>query len=334
MNSDTQSFELALLVLNLDKNSFSKMKRSELVQYLEQNLKTIDPNNKRKTLVASKIVLQYKRPDSTIRPEISSEMKSEMKPEMQQMQSEMQQMQQMQQMQSEMQQMQQMQSEMQQMKQMKQMQQMQQMQQMNKMKIPPNAGAYIPTEVGCVNNGPIDQYACPLREYNPFGPCNKCNCGNDTRFPCNLINDRNSLDEDDVAGYNIGFDDKYNYNNLLKFRTRTFEEALITPNDSDAIYEKGGYPKLNDETFNPKISRLQQPLLTLGIYRLGYKNDKSIMSEDKSRENFTTFTSSYNSVYVNNNGTGYIKEDSMKQQDNQPIIEKHLERRIENNKII
>jgi hypothetical protein len=269
MNSDTQSFELALLVLNLDKNSFLKMKRSELVQYLEQNLKTIDPNNKRKSLVASKIVLQYKRPDQVIRPEsrqvIRPESSQVIRPEVQNKKH---------------------------------------IQHMNKMQIPANAGAYIPTEVGCVNNGPIDQNACPLREYQPFGPCDKCNCGNDTRFPCNLINDRNSLDEDDVAGYNIGFDDNYNYDNLLRFRTKTFEEALITPNDSDAIYEKGGYPKLNDETFNPKISRLQQPLLTLGIYRQGYQNDTS---DQKARENFTTFTSSCNSVYMNNNGNSYIK---------------------------
>ena len=205
------------------------------------------------------------------------------------------------------------------------------MKQMNKIRIPANAGAYIPTEVGCVNNGPIDQYACPMREYQPFGPCNKCNCGNDTRFPCNLINDRNSLDKDDIDGYNVGFDDKYNYNNLLRFRTKTFEEALITPNDSDAIYEKGGYPKLNDETFNPKISRLQQPLLTLGIYREGYQNDPS---EQKATENFTTFTSSYNSVYVNNNGNGYIKANSMNQIDNEPKMERHYERKIVNNKIM
>jgi hypothetical protein len=285
MNSDTQSFELALLVLNLDKNSFLKMKRSELVHYLDQNLKTIEPNNKRKIQVASKIVLQNKKPDQKIRPEI----KSEIRPEFHNKQY------------------------------------------INRMQMPSGAGAHISTEVSCVNNGPIDQNSCPMREYQPFGPCNKCNCGNDTRFPCNLINDRNSLDEDDVSGYNIGFDDKYNYANLLKFRTKTFKEALITPNESDAIYEKGGYPKLNEETFNPKISRLQQPLLTLGIYRQGYQNDQS---EQKALENFTTFTSSYNSVYVNNNGNGYIKANSMKQLDNEPKIETHLERKIVNNKII
>ena len=58
------------------------------------------------------------------------------------------------------------------------------------------------------------------------------------------------------------------------------------------------------------------------------------MSEQKSRENFTTFTSSYNSVYVNNNGNGYINENSMKQLDNQPKIQTRSERMIVNNKII
>jgi hypothetical protein len=306
MNSDTQSFELALLVLNLDKNNFNKMKRDELKQYLENNLKNVDPSIKRKILVASKIVLQNKK----------EQIRQEIKPEY-----------------------------------VKRILQEQMNnpppqlvagllppnpEHLNNTSRPPQPGARIPTNIGCNydmnDNGIIDQYACPLREYNPFGPCNKCNCGNDTRFPCNLINSKDSVTEDnDVAGYNVGIDDKYNYNNLLKFRTKTFEEALITPNDTDSIYEKGGYPKLNDETFNPKISRLTQPLLTLGIYRQGYSNDKS---EINAREDFTTFTSSYNSVYVNNNGSGYIKEKHSHQLDDQPMVNTSYEKKIVNNKII
>ena len=267
MNSENQSFELSLLVLNLDKNKFNKMKINELKHHLIQNLKNTNSENKQKIFMASKIALQNKNKESELELEY------------------------------------------------------------NQNKLPSQPGAKISNKISCnYNNQDIDEYSCPLQEYNPFNSCNKCNCKNDTKFPCNLIN--NSRPEESVKGYNIGFEDNYNYDNLLRFNTPTYREALITPSDSDLIYEPDGYPKLNTNTFNPNISRLSQPLQTLGLYQ------NKVISNNNYKENFTTFTSEYNSTYFNNNGNGFIKVNSSNQLNNEPKISKSFEKKISNNKII
>jgi hypothetical protein len=136
-----------------------------------------------------------------------------------------------------------------------------------------------------------------LKEYTQ---CDKCNCGS-TTFPCNLINDVTNKESGtssnlgSVSGYNYSLDNNYSYDNVLKYKTKTFDEALLTKNDTSYIYNHP--PKLNEATFNPQISRLTQPLASLNIFR-----EKSV---DGYKDVFGMFDDTYEFDNLKNNNHNY-----------------------------
>lgn len=110
----------------------------------------------------------------------------------------------------------------------------------------------------------------------------------------------------------------------INYQTPIFSEALINPPNvvnSNVTRYIGGY---NPNTFNPQISRLSQPLDTIGLYQnkfhnpmtnfnnsvRGYGPESKVRLEEHSRNPTThpvsdsknTLYSQYSSVYVNDNG--------------------------------
>ncbi|AYV80303.1 MAG: hypothetical protein Gaeavirus28_2 [Gaeavirus sp.] len=144
----------------------------------------------------------------------------------------------------------------------------------------------------------------------------------------------------------------------IDFKTPVFKEALI---DEDNIVNSSvsryldGY---NKNTFNPQISRLQQPLDTLGFYHsyLGEPlNDYSKptgygptsihrgpgdpgnpeafgnIENQKKHDKRNMLYTEYSSVYVNNNGSGYLEDKLYEKIDNEEPITKKTFRKILNN---
>lgn len=141
----------------------------------------------------------------------------------------------------------------------------------------------------------------------------------------------------------------------VNYKTPMFEEALIDPynvTNSEVTRYLSGF---NPNTFDPYLSRLSQPLDTIGLYQ--NKIDEPIMNYGKStgygpeikvrrEENFGNLNthpipdtkyasySQYSSVQINNDGEGYIDEEITNKINNENPITKKTHYRIHNGKII
>ena len=139
------------------------------------------------------------------------------------------------------------------------------------------------------------------------------------------------------------------------YQTPVFEEALIDPFNvvnSEVTRYINGY---NPNTFNPQISRLSQPLDTIGLYQnklhepimnygslTGYGPSSKVRLEEHFGNPTThpvpdtknTMYSQYSSVYVNNDGEGYYQNEMVnKINEEKPIVEK-IYKKIHNNKFL
>jgi hypothetical protein len=141
----------------------------------------------------------------------------------------------------------------------------------------------------------------------------------------------------------------------VDYQTPVFEEALIDPENvvnSNVTRYIDGY---NPNTFNPQLSRMAQPLDTIGLYQdnaresirnystsTGYGPNAKVRLEEHF-SNPTTHPvsdvrnasySQYSSVYVNDSGEGYYQEQSVNRINGErPIIKKNYHP-IHNNKFV
>jgi hypothetical protein len=130
----------------------------------------------------------------------------------------------------------------------------------------------------------------------------------------------------------------------VNYKTPVYEEALIDPwnvtNSNVTKYTDG----FNPRTFNPKISRMAQPLDTIGLYQnrmhepimncgksTGYGPETKVRLEENFSSPTThpiqevknTLYNQYSSVYVNDNGNGYYQNEMVNQVNNEkPTIRK------------
>ena len=139
----------------------------------------------------------------------------------------------------------------------------------------------------------------------------------------------------------------------IDYQTPVFEQALIDPFNvvnSEVTRYINGY---NPNTFNPEISRLSQPLDTIGLYQnklhesmmnygslTGYGPSAKVRLEEHFQiptshpisDTKNTTYSQYSSVYVNNNGEGYYQNEMINKVNKEnPIVEKTY-KKIHNNK--
>lgn len=127
----------------------------------------------------------------------------------------------------------------------------------------------------------------------------------------------------------------------VNYKTPVFQQALIDPENVVNSNVTRYLDDYNSNTFNPQISRMQQPLDTIGLYQdnthqsmNNFNNYTGFGPEAKVRleehfNNPTThpvpdarnaFYSQYSKLYVTNDGEGYLDESMMQQtNDEQPI---------------
>jgi len=141
----------------------------------------------------------------------------------------------------------------------------------------------------------------------------------------------------------------------VNYQTPVYEEALIDPfnvvNSNVTRYIDG----FNPHTFNPQISRMSQPLDTIGLYQnkthepltnygksTGYGPQTKVRLEEHYSNPTThpvqdvrnTHYNQYSSVYVNDNGEGYYQDEIVdKVNDEKPTIKK-MYKKIHNNKFL
>ena len=134
------------------------------------------------------------------------------------------------------------------------------------------------------------------------------------------------------------------YDPTVNYKIPVYEEALIDPfnvvNSNVTRYIDG----FNPNTFNPQISRISQPLDTIGLYQnkiheplINYGKSTGYGPQIKVRldehyQNPTTHSvqdarntlyNQYSSVYINDNGEGYYQNEIVdKVNDEQPIVRK------------
>lgn len=134
------------------------------------------------------------------------------------------------------------------------------------------------------------------------------------------------------------------YDPTVNYQTPVYEEALIDPfnvvNSNVTRYIDG----FNPNTFNPQISRISQPLDTIGLYQnktheplINYGKSTGYGPQIKVRldehyQNPTTHSvqdarntlyNQYSSVYLNDNGEGYYQNEIVDKVNNeQPIVRK------------
>lgn len=170
-----------------------------------------------------------------------------------------------------------------------------------------------------------------------------------------LLNDLQAIPVNSCDGRTCSSCMMNNCDAKVNYKTPIFEEALIDPfnvtNSSVTRYLDG----FNPTTFDPQISRLSQPLDTIGLYQntlneplmnfgknTGYGPEVKVRNEEHFG-NLTTHPipdtkyatySQYSSVYVNDDGEGYIEQEfSNKINDEKPVINK-FHRRIHKGKLI
>lgn len=120
----------------------------------------------------------------------------------------------------------------------------------------------------------------------------------------------------------------------VNYKTPVFEEALIDPQNVTNSNVTKYLDDFNPNTFNPQISRMSQPLDTIGLYQdnshesiMNYSNLTGFGPEAKVRleEHFgnptthpvpdskNAYYSQYSRIYVNDNGEGFLDEEVTRQ---------------------
>ena len=141
----------------------------------------------------------------------------------------------------------------------------------------------------------------------------------------------------------------------VNYQTPVYEEALIDPFNvvnSDVTKYIDGF---NPNTFNPNISRMIQPLDTIGLYQnkmheplmnygksTGYGPQTKVRLEEHYSNPTThpvqdvknTSYNQYSSVYVNDNGEGYYQNEMVNKVNNEKPIVKNIYKKIHNNKFL
>lgn len=168
-----------------------------------------------------------------------------------------------------------------------------------------------------------------------------------------LLNDLQSIPVNSCAGRSCSYNCMVNNcDKNVDYKTPVFQEAIIDPynvtNSQVTRYIDG----FNNNTFNPTISRMTQPLDTIGLYHdnsnqsinnfsriSGYGPEaKVMMTENFNSPNSNiisdgknTLYNQYSSIYVNNNGNGYYKNNLIHQVNNEkPSIESQSYKIINN----
>ena len=141
----------------------------------------------------------------------------------------------------------------------------------------------------------------------------------------------------------------------VNYQTPVFEEALIDPfnvvNSNVTRYIDG----FNPNTFNPQISRMTQPLDTIGLYQnkmheplinygksTGYGPQTKVRLEEHFQNPTThpvqdvrnTLYNQYSSVYVNDNGEGYYQNEVVDKINNEKPVLRKIYKKIHNNKFL
>ena len=141
----------------------------------------------------------------------------------------------------------------------------------------------------------------------------------------------------------------------VNYQTPVFEEALIDPinvvNSNVTRYIDG----FNPNTFNPQISRMTQPLDTIGLYQnkmheplinygksTGYGPQTKVRLEEHFQNPTThpvqdvrnTLYNQYSSVYVNDNGEGYYQNEMVNKINNEKPVLRKIYKKIHNNKFL
>lgn len=141
----------------------------------------------------------------------------------------------------------------------------------------------------------------------------------------------------------------------VNYQTPVFEEALIDPfnvvNSNVTRYIDG----FNPNTFNPQISRMTQPLDTIGLYQnkmheplinygksTGYGPQTKVRLEEHFQNPTThpvqdvrnTLYNQYSSVYVNDNGEGYYQNEIVDKINNEKPVLRKIYKKIHNNKFL
>lgn len=141
----------------------------------------------------------------------------------------------------------------------------------------------------------------------------------------------------------------------INYKTEVYDEALIDPYNITNSNVTRYNDKFNPNTFNPQLSRLSQPLDTIGLYHdsvnlslanydriSGYGPEAKVRNEEHF-ENLTTHPindvrnatySQYSSVYFNDNGNGFYDQEITKQINNQKPINNKYHYTIRNGNII
>lgn len=170
-----------------------------------------------------------------------------------------------------------------------------------------------------------------------------------------LLNDLQAIPVNSCDGRTCSSCMMNNCDRQVNYKTPVFEEALIDPfnvtNSNVTRYIDG----FNSNTFNPTLSRMSQPLDTLGLYQntkneplmnfgksTGYGPEIKVRNEEHFGNltthpipdtKFATY-SQYSSIYVNNEGEGYVDEEITNQINNQKPETKKLHYRIKGGKIM
>jgi len=140
----------------------------------------------------------------------------------------------------------------------------------------------------------------------------------------------------------------------VNYKTPVFNEALIDPSNVTNSQVTRYIDGFNNNTFDPNLSRLSQPLDTIGLYQ--NQVNEPIMNFGKltgygpevkvRKENFGNLNShpvpdtklasysQYSSVYVNNEGEGYFDEEITRQINNEKPMTQKMHYRIHNGKFI
>jgi hypothetical protein len=168
-----------------------------------------------------------------------------------------------------------------------------------------------------------------------------------------LLNDLQSIPVNSCGGRTCSNCMVNKCDSTVDYETPVFKEALIDPFNvvnSEVTRYINGY---NPNTFNPQISRLTQPLDTIGLYQnklhepimsygtsTGYGPATKVRLEEHFgnptthpiSETKNTMYSQYSSVYVNDNGEGYYQNEMVNKVNEEDPIVKKIYKKIHNNK--
>jgi hypothetical protein len=170
-----------------------------------------------------------------------------------------------------------------------------------------------------------------------------------------LLNDLQSIPVSNCPGRTYPNRMLNECDNQVNYKTPVFQEALIDPNEVTNSNVSRYLDGFNPNTFNPKMSRISQPLDTIGLYS---DNSDYLMAHGSSiagygpeakvriQENFNsptthpiadtknTYYSQYSRLFVNNNGEGYLDEESVNQINNEAPHTLQNYRRLHNGRFM